>query len=352
MRRREIIAALRRSADTALAVLSLVFILAQAAWAADVPANGGRVTDLAHVLSATQVEEIAAKLKRIEEAHRDRAQVVVLTIPKIPDGDIETFANDLFRAWKPGAAGKDNGIAIIIATDGKLRIEVGYGLEGAIPDSTAKRITSTLMVPKLSARDYAGAISAAVDEIGKLIGTEQATVETPSGSGSTGPWWLLGLLIVILFTVWAFIVHARSQARIRRHARDLDERRIHNTARAMMDRDFENERARRRSAMGAGAVAGAAAGYAATRRAPPLKKAVEEPRRRRDDDDSGSVIAGAVLGGILGSSSGSSSSPSSNSFSSGGGDSGGGGASDSFSSDSGGSDSGGGGDGGGGGGSD
>ena len=117
----------------------VALILLSFSWmagAADVPFLSARVVDNAQLLSAEAKTRIGAALK----AHEDKTtnQLVVLTIPSLDGESIEPFATKVFEKWKPGRKGKDNGaILIVVPQERKLRIEVGYGLEGAIPDGAA-----------------------------------------------------------------------------------------------------------------------------------------------------------------------------------------------------------------------
>ncbi len=133
--------AMRRVPSTGpLAVLSgpvggapLIGLLsAGAACALDLPALTGRVVDGAGLLRPAERDALAATLK----AHEDRTtdQVVVATVPSLQGTSVEDFSNRLFRAWGLGTKARNNGVLFLIApTERKVRIEVGYGLEGALP---------------------------------------------------------------------------------------------------------------------------------------------------------------------------------------------------------------------------
>jgi uncharacterized protein len=101
------------------------------AFALDFPALTGRVVDQAGVINAASRAAIDAKLKALED--KSGIQLVVATVKSLQGGDIETYANQLFRFWKLGEAKKNNGVLLLVApTEHKVRIEVGYGLEGII----------------------------------------------------------------------------------------------------------------------------------------------------------------------------------------------------------------------------
>jgi len=112
-----------------LACALLVYALCWLAYAYDFPPLTGRVVDQAGVISASSRGEIETKLKDLED--KSGIQLVVATVNSLQGGDIETYANELFRTWKLGEAKKNNGVLLLVApAERKVRIEVGYGLEG------------------------------------------------------------------------------------------------------------------------------------------------------------------------------------------------------------------------------
>ncbi|MEH3143844.1 MAG: TPM domain-containing protein [Methylobacterium frigidaeris] len=128
------------------------------------PALTGRVVDAAGILTPEQEEAIAAPL----EAHEDKTsdQVVVATVPSLQNLTIEDYANRLFRHWALGAKARNNGVLLLVApTERKVRIEVGYGLEGVITDALTKVIISGSIAPKFKAGDFAGGIRAGTDAV-------------------------------------------------------------------------------------------------------------------------------------------------------------------------------------------
>jgi uncharacterized protein len=94
-------------------------------------------------------------------------------VKTLQGGDVETFANDLFRAWKLGEAKKNNGVLVLVApAEHKVRIEVGYGLEGTLTDALSSVIISSAIVPRFKANDYAGGIDRGVDAIIAVLTTD------------------------------------------------------------------------------------------------------------------------------------------------------------------------------------
>ncbi|WP_300335938.1 YgcG family protein [Accumulibacter sp.] len=150
-----------------------------------IPPLGGRVTDLTGTLAAEQRTMIEAKLAAFERAKG--AQVAVLVVPTVQPEAVEQYALRVVEAWKLGRQGVDDGALLLVARDDrKLRIEVGYGLEGALNDATAKRIISETISPRFKQGDFAGGIDAGVDAMLKVIGGEplpppRAAASTPTG---------------------------------------------------------------------------------------------------------------------------------------------------------------------------
>ncbi|MSP39623.1 MAG: hypothetical protein EXR70_14135 [Deltaproteobacteria bacterium] len=139
--------------------------------ALDIPALRGRVNDYAGVMQSNQAQSLEAQLAQLE---RDTGhQVAVLTIPTLDGEDIEGFSIRVAENWKIGKKGFDNGVILIVAVkDRKLRLEVGYGLEGLLPDAMAKRINADYIVPHFRQQDYAGGIVAGIGAVDKLLRKE------------------------------------------------------------------------------------------------------------------------------------------------------------------------------------
>lgn len=149
-----------------------------------VPALTSRVTDLTGTLSTEQAASLEQKLAAFET--RKGSQIAVLLVPSTQPEEIEQFSIRVAEAWKIGRKGTDDGVILLVAkNDRRLRIEVGYGLEGAIPDATAKRIISETITPRFKAGDFYGGISAGVDQLIRLIDGEKLPPPT-GGSGSAG----------------------------------------------------------------------------------------------------------------------------------------------------------------------
>lgn len=127
-----------------------------------------RVTDLTGTLSEPQRAALEARLNAFEQ--KKGAQIAVLLAPTFQPESIEQFGIRLAEAWKIGRKGVDDGVILLIAKDDRqLRIEVGYGLEGALNDATAKRIISEVMTPRFREGDYFGGIDAGITAIQTII---------------------------------------------------------------------------------------------------------------------------------------------------------------------------------------
>ena len=136
-----------------------------------IPAYDTRVVDLTGTLTADQQRTLEARLADLEA--RKGAQVAVLMLASTEPEDIAQYGIRLAEAWKPGRAKEDDGAILIIAKDDRrLRIEVGYGLEGALPDATSKRIIEETIKPLFKQNDYYGGIDAGLDRMIQVIDGE------------------------------------------------------------------------------------------------------------------------------------------------------------------------------------
>jgi uncharacterized protein len=136
-----------------------------------VPPLSGRVVDQTGTLSSGDIASLTQTLKNLEQ--RKGSQIAVLIVPTTQPETIEQYSIRVAEAWKIGRKKIDDGALLVIAKDDhKLRIEVGYGLEGALNDVTAKRIIDEVITPKFSSGDFAGGITAGVDRIIAVIDGE------------------------------------------------------------------------------------------------------------------------------------------------------------------------------------
>ena len=184
-----------------LTLLWLALLPAAGVWAAEpvaMPALNARVTDLTNTLDATQRGRLEAQLAGIERT--GKAQVAVLLLPTTQPEPIEAFGIRLAEAWKIGHKGADNGVIIIVAKDDrKMRIEVGYGLEGSIPDAIAKRIIAERMAPAFKQGDFFGGLHAAIEGLDQAMGGSPtvAPVQISPGGWKTSAGGLLPWLSIV-----------------------------------------------------------------------------------------------------------------------------------------------------------
>jgi uncharacterized protein len=153
-------------------VPALALLLAVAAGAqVPVPPAGGRVTDLTATLTGEQASALERALRSFEA--RKGSQVAVLLVPSTAPETIEQYALRVAEQWKPGRKNVDDGAILVVAKDDRtLRIEVGYGLEGALTDAACKRIISEVIVPRFREGDFHGGIAAGIDRILRVIDGE------------------------------------------------------------------------------------------------------------------------------------------------------------------------------------
>lgn len=191
---------LRRGLSFFCIFFSLTLFLAVQVSALEVPRLQGRVNDYAELLSPATEASLESVLKSLESS--DSTQIVVLTIGTLQGDSLEEFSLRVVEDWKIGQQGLDNGVLLLVARDDrKIRIEVGYGLEGKLTDMTAGRIIGNVMGPRFKQGDFNQGI---IDGIGAIVMTVRgeftAAAETkPNGSGREDPGGLLTSMIFIFF---------------------------------------------------------------------------------------------------------------------------------------------------------
>jgi uncharacterized protein len=153
-------------------LLALMLCWAFAAMAdVAVPPLTGRVVDRTSTLSSSDIASLDQTLKNFEA--RKGSQVAVLIVPTTQPETIEQYSLRVAEAWKIGRRKIDDGAILVVAKDDrKLRIEVGYGLEGALTDVTSKRIIDEVITPKFRSGDFAGGITDGVNRILRVIDGE------------------------------------------------------------------------------------------------------------------------------------------------------------------------------------
>jgi uncharacterized protein len=178
------------------ALLACVLAAFAPAWAqpapdAPIPALDAPVVDTTGTLDPATVQRLDAQARALRQ--RKGSQLQVLLVPSTAPESIEQYAVRVFEAWKPGRQGVDDGVLLLVAKDDRaVRIETGYGLEGAIPDAVANRVIQEYLVPKFRAGDYGGGIEDATAVLVKVIDGEPLPApvsrNAPARSPAGGRW--------------------------------------------------------------------------------------------------------------------------------------------------------------------
>lgn len=182
-----------------------LFIAVQVS-ALEVPRLQGRVNDYGELLSPATEASLESVLQSLESS--DSTQIVVLTIKSLQGDSLEDFSLRVVEDWKIGQQGLDNGVLLLVALDDrKIRIEVGYGLEGKLTDLTAGRIIRDVIGPKFKQGDFNQGI---IDGIGAIIMTVRGEFTAPAeaksgGSGGGDPGGLLTAMIFIFFLLGSLL---------------------------------------------------------------------------------------------------------------------------------------------------
>ncbi len=157
----------RRLAIAGVALLCAIV----AAFTLNLPALSGRVVDQANIIPAETRSAITSKLADLEA--KSGIQLVVATVSSLEGQEIEPYANQLFRSWQLGEKTKNNGVLLLVAPNQRrVRIEVGYGLEGTLTDALSKVIISNAITPRFKAGDFGGGIARGVDDIITVLTTD------------------------------------------------------------------------------------------------------------------------------------------------------------------------------------
>ena len=181
-----------------LALLLFAIGSARGADLAAVPPLTGHVVDSAGLLQAPQAVALASRLRQFEQQRG--SQIVVLIVPTVQPESIEQYSIRVFDAWKIGRKQTNDGILLLVAVrDHKLRIDTGYGLEGAIPDAVAKRIVADIIAPQFRAGDPYAGLMAGVERIMQLIEGEQLppakhSQDVSAGHGQFGELLVIGIV--------------------------------------------------------------------------------------------------------------------------------------------------------------
>ena len=189
----------------AIGIIALLYT-ALAVFAVNFPALTGRIVDQANIIPAETRSAIEPKLADLEA--KSGIQLVVATVTSLEGQEVEPYANELFRSWKLGEKAKNNGVLLLVApNERRVRIEVGYGLEGTLTDALSKVIITNAITPRFKAGDFSGGISRGVDDIITVLTTDASEWQKrPSlrldNQQTTDPaTWLLIAALIALFTL-------------------------------------------------------------------------------------------------------------------------------------------------------
>jgi uncharacterized protein len=174
--------------------------------------------DYAGLVPAADAERLDAKLREFEKQTSN--QVLVAIFPELPSPSLEDFTNRTAESWKAGRRDVDNGVVFFVfVRDRRMRIETGYGLEGALPDALANRILNDEVVPRFRTGDFPGGVEAGIDAILRATKGEYQPVAQSSGGGVS----LVGLVVILVF-VLLFLWLARQGSNMSGGGRTYDNR--------------------------------------------------------------------------------------------------------------------------------
>jgi uncharacterized protein len=198
--------------------LLLVLLVAHSLFALEVPPPPDRwFTDRAGVVPTTEAAILDTKLKNFEQ--QSGAQFIIYIFPSIEDESIEDFTIRCVERWKVGQKKYDNGLVLFVfIQERKVRVEVGYGLEGTITDAVSRRVIEEQIGPHFRAGNYAAGLNAAADEIMRRISTGEKPVEplqpAGQGEGQRDPGGIsVEAIIFIIFIFFFFILPMFSRRR-------------------------------------------------------------------------------------------------------------------------------------------
>jgi uncharacterized protein len=189
----------------ALALLALLCTLASA-FTLTFPSLTGRIVDQANIISSEARSAIEPKLADLEA--KSGIQLVVATVNSLEGQEIEPYANELFRNWKLGEKAKNNGVLLLVApNERRVRVEVGYGLEGTLTDALSKVIIVNAIAPRFKSGDFSGGITRGVDDIITVLTTDASewqkrpSLRLDSQQAPDSATWLLIAGLIALVTL-------------------------------------------------------------------------------------------------------------------------------------------------------
>jgi uncharacterized protein len=202
----------------ALLGLVLVSVLLVEATAQGLPAPVGKVNDFAKVLKTPQRQALEAQLAELERA--TSAEVAVVTLRSLDGRSVEDYATELFNTWGIGKRGQDNGVLILVAvTDRAMRIEVGYGLEGVLPDGLAGEVIRETFLPRFRDNAYADGIMAGTARIVEIVRRNETLnaeqlAAIDAAAVRAGQSWVVAAFLSIFVGVGALVAGSGAGAQV------------------------------------------------------------------------------------------------------------------------------------------
>jgi uncharacterized protein len=188
----------------AVVLVALAFIASAAAFAEPTfPALSGPVVDAADLLSADEEVILDNKIRALKD--KSGHQVNIATVPSLEGYDISDYGNRLFRFWKLGDKTANDGVLLLIApNERKVRIEVGYGLEGDMTDAISSVIINHDMIPRFKTGDWSGGLVLGVDDVEKVIGGDGSQIVERVQNQSAPD--ITNWIPIIIFIIIVFII--------------------------------------------------------------------------------------------------------------------------------------------------
>jgi len=195
----------RRRAGFTLFLFAFLLLAAVPAFALVLPPLSGRVVDEANILDPATRAALTQKLADLEAKTTD--QLVVVTLRSLQGTSIEDFGFQLGRGWRIGQQGKNNGVLLIVVpSERKVRIEVGYGLEGTLTDAVSKLIIENAIIPRFRSNDIPGGVTRGVDDIiSVLTGDAEEWKQRAARRPDPTPPWGTILILILALGVFAMI---------------------------------------------------------------------------------------------------------------------------------------------------
>jgi uncharacterized protein len=170
------------------------------------PKSNTLVTDFTNTLSPADEQQLEQKLVAYDDS--TSTQIAVVIMHSVGENDINDYAQKLGRSWGIGTQGKNNGILVLVALDDhKVSIQTGYGAEGAVTDQATNEIIDNDIRPRFRQNDYYGGLSAATDDLMKLMKGEYKAAKKPQqsadeGNNSGGYGLLIFIVIIVLIIIF------------------------------------------------------------------------------------------------------------------------------------------------------